>query len=472
MWVVLIASVVVLVFTKWVHSWRRLKHYEKLPKGSMGFPLLGENLEFLTPHSSFDIAPFIKTRMVRYGPIFRTNLMGRPTIVSTDTDLNHLIFQEEGNLFRSWYPDRLTKIFGRQNILSMHGQIFKSLKNMIMNLYGFESMKKMVREVEASTKTRLKRWSSRNMIDLKDETATMIFDFTSKKLISYDRESSSENLRENFDVFIKGLISLPLNFLGTAHHKCRQGRKRTMKMLKNMLQERQANPRKQHNDFFDYVLEELEKHGTLLTQEMALDLMFFLLFASFETTSLALTLAIKFLVDHPRVLTELTVEHEGILKNRDKTDSGLTWAEYKSMTFTFQFINETLRLGNVAPLIFREALKDVEYKGFVIPAGWIVVPSLAAVHLNPENYVDPLAFNPWRWEKSDGGASKHLMAFGGGLRFCFGAEFVKLQIAVFLHSLLTSYKFEAIKGGNISREPGLQFPDGFHVRITEKSLCK
>ena len=99
--------------------------------------------------------------------------MGRPTIVSTDTDLNHLIFQEEGNLFRSWYPDRLTKIFGRQNILSMHGQIFKSLKNMIMNLYGIESMKKMVREVEASTKTRLKRWSSRNMIDLKDETATV-----------------------------------------------------------------------------------------------------------------------------------------------------------------------------------------------------------------------------------------------------------------------------------------------------------
>ena len=70
MWVVLIASVVVLGFTKWVHSWRRLKHYEKLPNGSMGFPLLGENLEFLTPHSSFHIAPFIKTRMVRYFKIY------------------------------------------------------------------------------------------------------------------------------------------------------------------------------------------------------------------------------------------------------------------------------------------------------------------------------------------------------------------------------------------------------------------
>ncbi|XP_022965233.1 cytochrome P450 87A3-like [Cucurbita maxima] len=91
----------------------------------------------------------------------------------------------------------------------------------------------------------------------------MIFDFTSKKLISYDQESSSENLRENFDVFIKGLISLPLNFSGTAHHKCRQ------------------------------------------------------------------------------------VEHEGILKKRDKADSGLTWAEYKSMTFTFQFNAATRKCSSV-----------------------------------------------------------------------------------------------------------------------------
>lgn len=78
-------------------------------------------------------------------------------------------------------------------------------------------------------------------------------------------------------------------------------------MLKRMLQERRAMPRKQQSDFFDYVLEELKKDGTILTEEIALDLMFVLLFASFETTSLALTLAIKFLSDHPLVLKQLTV---------------------------------------------------------------------------------------------------------------------------------------------------------------------
>lgn len=83
-----------------------------------------------------------------------------------------------------------------------------------------------------------------------------------------------------------------------------------MRMLKSMLQERRSMPRNQRSDFFDYVLEELQKEGTILTEAIALDLMFVLLFASFETTSLALTLAVKFLSEYPLVLKQLTVRKE------------------------------------------------------------------------------------------------------------------------------------------------------------------
>jgi cytochrome P450 len=93
-----------------------------------------------------------------------------------------------------------------------------------------------------------------------------------------------------------------------------QGRKKAMRMLKNRLQERRANPRKYRSDFFDYVLEELQEDRGILTEEIALDLMFVLLFASFETTSLALTLAVKFLSDNPLVLKKLTV-CEKFIKN-------------------------------------------------------------------------------------------------------------------------------------------------------------
>lgn len=87
-------------------------------------------------------------------------------------------------------------------------------------------------------------------------------------------------------------------------------------MLKNMLQERRANPRKVKSDFFDYVLEELDRGDSILTEAIALDLMFVLLFASFETTSLAITVAIKLLRNNPRALQELTVsEHDVIQTN-------------------------------------------------------------------------------------------------------------------------------------------------------------
>ncbi|CAN1184320.1 Cytochrome P450 87A3 [Linum perenne] len=347
--------------------------------------------------------------------------------------------------------------------------MYKYLKNMVLNLFGPESLKKMIPEIEQTTSNRLKQWSLQDSVEMKEATATTIFDLTAKKLISYDQDKSSENLRENFVAFIQGLISFPLNIPGTAYNKCLKGRKRAMKMLKNLLHERRISPKKHQSDFFDHVLEELHRDNTILTEEIALDLMFVLLFASFETTSLALTLAMKFLSDHPRVLKQLTEEHEAILKNRKDADSGLTWKEYKSMTFTFQFINETVRLANIVPGIFRKVLRDIQFKGYTIPAGWAVMVCPPAVHLNPAKYEDPLAFNPWRWEGQEiNGASRNFMAFGGGMRFCVGTEFTKVQMAVFLHCLVTKYRWKPIKGGNIIRTPGLQFPQGYHVQILER----
>ncbi|KAM5572582.1 cytochrome P450 87A3 [Rosa sericea] len=470
MWALCFGALVVISITHWVYRWRNPKCNGKLPPGSMGLPLIGETLQFFTPNTSSDIPPFIKKRMERYGPIFRTNLVGRPVIVSTDPDLNYFVFQQEGNLFHSSYPYTFTEIFGRQNVGNLHGVMYKYLKNIVLHLFGPESLKKMIPEIEEAALRRLQQWSCEDTIELKDASASLIFDLTAKKLISYDSEKCSEkNLRQNFVAFIQGLISFPVDIPGTAYHKCLQGRKNAMRMLVNLLQERREKPRKQPIDFFDHVLEELKKEGTMLTEEIFLDLMFVLLFASFETTSLALTLAIKFLSDHPVVLKKLKEEHEMIIKQRENADSGLTWKEYKSMTFTFQIINETVRLANIVPAIFRKAIREIQFKGHTIPAGWAVMVCPPAVHLNPQKYDDPVAFNPGRWEGMvASSASKNFMAFGGGMRFCVGTDFAKVQMAVFLHCLVTKYRWQSVGGGNIVRTPGLQFPDGFHIRIQEK----
>ena len=57
------------------------------------------------------------------------------------------------------------------------------------------------------------------------------------------------------------------------------------------------------------------------------------------------------------------VEHEAIVKKRENPNSRLTWEEYRSMTFTQMVVNETLRISNIPPGLFRKALKDFQVKG-------------------------------------------------------------------------------------------------------------
>lgn len=139
------------------------------------------------------------------------------------------------------------------------------------------------------------------------------------------------------------------------------------------------------------------------------------------------------------------------------------------MTFTSNVINETLRLANIVPGIFRKAKTEVNIKGYTIPAGWAVMVCPTSLHLDPVVYPDPLAFNPWRWQNMDSNAiAKYFVPFGGGMRFCVGTDFTKLQMAVFLFCLVTKYKWKAVKGGEIRRTPGLSFPNGYHIHLQLK----
>ncbi|KAG8083035.1 hypothetical protein GUJ93_ZPchr0014g46581 [Zizania palustris] len=440
------AAALVLLLLHKAHRWRNPRCNGQLPPGSMGLPLVGETFQFFSPDESFDIPPFIRHRLARYGPIFKSSLVGHPVVVSADEELNHMVFQQEGQLFQSWYPDSFVDILGRDNVGEQQGAMFRYLKNMVLRYFGPESLKEgILRDVERAVCSSLCTWSTLPAVEFKEAVSTMVFDLAANKLLGLE-PSSSKILRKSFFDFVRGLISFPLYLPGTAYYSCMQGRRRAMQVLEQVLEERKRSETlPHHGDFLDYVVQEITKEKPVMTERMALDLMFVVLFASFHTTSLALTLAVKLLADHPRVLEELTAEHEAILKDREagsRESDGITWKEYKSMAFTSQVINETVRLANIAPVIFRKALKDIQFKGYTIPAGWGVMVCPPAVHLNPDIYPDPLTFMPSRFKDKPeiNRGSRHFMAFGGGLRFCVGADFSKLQLAIFLHFLVIKYR--------------------------------
>ena len=111
---------------------------------------------------------------LRYGPIFKTSLVGQPVVVSADEELNHMVFRQEGQLFQSWYPDSFVEILGRDNVGEQQGAMFRYLKNMVLRYFGPESLRESVlRDVERAFSSSLCTWSTLPAVELKEAVSTV-----------------------------------------------------------------------------------------------------------------------------------------------------------------------------------------------------------------------------------------------------------------------------------------------------------
>ncbi|KAL6345358.1 hypothetical protein AAG906_015841 [Vitis piasezkii] len=420
-----LVTLVIIWVTNWIHRWRNPRCNGTLPPGTLGFPLIGETIQFFIPATPWI---FYHSSRKEYGRLFRTSLVGRPVAVAADPEVNHFILQEEGKSVEMFYLDSIVKLFGKDGA-STHatGHVHKYLRTLVMNYFGFESLRdKLLPKVEAVARKSLDTWSSQPSVELNYAISQVI--------------ASTESMSDAFINFLKGLVSIPLNIPGTTFHKCLKNQKKVMKMLREIVEERCASPERRHGDVLDYFLEEM-KSKTFITKDFIVYIMFGLLFATFESIPLC---SLYFSVSQD--------EHEAILRNSQTSNSTITWEDYKSMTFTFDVINEALRMGNISLGSFRRAVEDVR---------------INALHMDPETYPDPLVFNPWRW-KEDGGSKirvKNFTPFGRGIRSCPGAELSKLVAATFIHAAVTKYRFTKIKGGRVVRNPMLKFKDGFTLRF-------
>lgn len=61
-----IVSLIVVKLCNWLYRWKNPKCKGKLPPGTMGFPIIGETFEFMTPYDmNLVISPYLKKRMSR-----------------------------------------------------------------------------------------------------------------------------------------------------------------------------------------------------------------------------------------------------------------------------------------------------------------------------------------------------------------------------------------------------------------------
>jgi sterol 14-demethylase len=108
-------------------------------------------------------------------------------------------------------------------------------------------------------------------------------------------------------------------------------------------------------------------------------------------------------------------------------------------------VKETLRLHPPLIILMRVAQGEFEVQGFPIHKGDFVAASPAISNRIAEDFPDPDAFNPDRYQKprqEDLANRWTWIPFGAGKHRCVGAAFAQMQIKAIFSVLLREYEFE------------------------------
>jgi hypothetical protein len=87
-------------------------------------------------------------------------------VISADPEVNRFIFQQEGKLFRSWYPETANIIIGKKTIDEFSGAAQKCIRTFISRLFGLEYLKQeLLPELENYMRDSFAEWATKPSID-------------------------------------------------------------------------------------------------------------------------------------------------------------------------------------------------------------------------------------------------------------------------------------------------------------------
>ncbi|XP_074289077.1 3-epi-6-deoxocathasterone 23-monooxygenase CYP90D1-like [Silene latifolia] len=440
-----------------------------LPLGTLGWPFIGETMEFISCAYSHYPESFMNKRRRLYGKVFKSHIFGKPTIISTDAEVNKFILQSDAKVFVPSYPKSLTELMGKSSILLINGSLQRRIHGLIGSFFKSPHLKaRVTKDMQSYVLQAMDRWDDGNNVSpifIQDEAKHIAFQVLVKALISLNPGEEMEFLKREFHEFISGLMSLPINLPGTRLYRSLQAKKEMVKLVKEIIQikRRKAVKEAEPNDVLDVLLSD---QSGQLTDELMSDNMIDMMIPGEDSVPLLITLAIKYLSDSPFALQKLTEENMKVKRLKDELGDSMCWNDYLSMPFTQSVITETLRMGNIIMGVMRKAMKDVEIKGYLIPKGWCVLTYFRSVHLDDTLYDKPYNFNPWRWHDKDT-MNSNFTPFGGGQRLCPGLDLARLEASIFLHHFVTRFSWVA-EEDSIIHFPTVRMRKGMPVWIKRR----
>ncbi|KAJ9145697.1 hypothetical protein P3X46_028050 [Hevea brasiliensis] len=450
-WAIVIPTLLFIVFARKKNPTRKYK----LPPGRRGWPLIGDSFQWYKAVNKF-------------GKIFSCSLFGKWVVVSADPNFNRFIMQNEGKLFESNYPKSFRDLVGKNGVITLQGDQQRKLHGIASNIMRLDKLKLHFLDDIQLVILQTLNFHDNHVILLQDVCRKIAINLMVNQLLGVSTESEINEMAQLFSDFADGCLSIPINLPGCTYYTAMKAREKIVSKIKRTI-ENQRQSECAGNGVLGRILNEEN-----LADEAVADFIINLLFAGNETTAKTMLFAVYFLTQCPTAMQQLLDEQDKLCKNSVGNEL-LTWQDYQTMSFTQCVIDETLRIGGIAIWLMRVAKEDVIYQDYMIPKGRAVIPFLSAVHLDENLYKEALKFDPWRWmdpqyqEKRSWRNSPFYSPFGGGGRFCPGAELARLQIALFLHYFLTTYRWTQVKEDRLSFFPSARLVNGFQIRLMRRT---
>ncbi|XP_077990662.1 cytochrome P450 2U1-like [Glandiceps talaboti] len=193
-----------------------------------------------------------------------------------------------------------------------------------------------------------------------------------------------------------------------------------------------------------------------------------LLTAGTETTATTLKWGLLYLCLHQNVQRKV---HEEI-KKAVGLNRLLGLSDQVNLPYLQAVIYEIQRLSSVFPLSVPHCTAmDAELYGYTIPKNTEIIPNLWSVLHDPKVWTEPDKFMPERFldkNLEEVVKPEQFIPFSIGSRVCAGEQIGKMEMFLFLGSLLQHFRFELEEGKRTDTKPieGLTLsPKPFKVRV-------
>ncbi len=381
-----------------------------------------------------------------HGPLFRY-LMNfgpdaqREIVFLVGPEANKFVFQTERETFsheRGWTP-MIGDMMGK-GLLNMDNPAWGRSRKMWNPAFTQAYIETYLPLVQRIITTQTATWPARGEVDVYQEARNITFTVAATALAGIDHPEEVARLRELFYLLI------PHQMLGSEEaymeyeRKAFAAKEELDTTLLGVIRERRAIPASEApHDVLGMIVHAKDDEGVGLTDEEVLGHLYILLVAGHETTTTLGAWALYNLATLPEHRARIEAELNELL---GVGSSPLTVDAARNLKALDNFIKETGRLHSPVINVPRGVTRDVEFAGYVIPAGAQVRLSLSGCHRLPSVFTDPERFDPDRFaspREEDRHTPYSLVTFGGGPRLCIGINFANIEVKALAAHVLRTY---------------------------------